>query len=1219
MKIENSEIAEAIYLLDRTRTWDEFITSPDSSSYKVQDCFLQRVAKKILANHGFLTPGKATIKFHTDVCYRILKNHVKREEIKNYFNTIKFSVDNDNSSSSESLISTEESDLDNRDASLNQNTALTDNDPNFQDWSENSNSSSEVECTKANNDAQDLDNNVDTNLSSLSSTNSSGINYDPNYRDNNESPKSSIEINETGTNNSKVANFSHVSESSTPHSNTDSKRPEENIENITRTNLPSLLVPKCFWEKYWDQENMTMRNGWTDSFNSIFEKQKEYKSCVLTFLYKKCYPPTKKKNNVYFSAKAKCQNTLCTVFTFECLTPIQEPYDDYEVKVSVDGPICHNISESHRRQCRGETRKNIAQELEKEKPDVVKCKMLNMKDPEAFKSGNLNNAYSSTVLQKISSEKNRVFSISKDIINEILDLSALYDLEWPHKLFPGYIQSFNVRPFNIILFTVPQLKYLISLPHPIFLHLDSTGSIFAPVRNAKKIFYYALTTPGIKSLEFGPLPLAEFISSDQTAHQIAIFLSTVNDHLRRLSQKKLFINKVETDFSLALMHGVTMGFNNLSLKAYIDMTYKIDTSNDNDSVLDFTMIHICSTHLSGTVRRYLKTIKTTRSIEKLVFYWISRLVHCTTLDEADEIFKLGCEVFGCEWRNDNLSNLVDEIMKFETRNIFNLQEENIEDDEEDKKTEDCNSECDSKCSQGDLSFSEDENDDLELDEEDNKKKSSDSDSENERKQKKADEKKLRHGSPYHIRFEKIYKKIKENDTQVNKPKKNEYCLLSFFSYVLEHLMPFFSIWSATVLHKIMKSGRRYLRYSNATAETFFNIVKNIYLKGEKNISVTRFIKKMLDIIKAKLLEREKSLLTERQKKNRSLKRKQCEEKEDESIYEDDWALASESWDRSKRRPTYFQQKRYKRAVSVESLNLINRKNSQTYKALFNHKIDYPTKFPELFKIMYGINVNKDSFETLNVNEELDDNIINAAFLLLQDYARLNKFNILVMESFLSTGFIEEGILKPGFKNWAKTVKIQNYGVWMAPIYNNRHWTLLIAVKAHKIILYLDSLWNCRQIPKNLIDGFFMLISNYWSDDDNNKANPLEWTVVKPNDVPVQDTEKNIINNCGVHAICWGHCIATSSYCPFTEADMITARKGIAVMLAKNKNLERKKYSNTHHRRIYFEDEGTSENITHVQLKKSNQPPLQSQSTFEYCASLRTLIAKEQIYSTRSNP
>ncbi|KAH0546771.1 hypothetical protein KQX54_015059 [Cotesia glomerata] len=178
------------------------------------------------------------------------------------------------------------------------------------------------------------------------------------------------------------------------------------------------------------------------------------------------------------------------------------------------------------------------------------------------------------------------------------------------------------------------------------LQADATSSLIAPIKNvSKRILYYVLSLPG-KHDEYGPCPVAEFISTVHDAHYQTIFLSTVMDTLSRFTKKKLIVDKVESDFCLTGIQAIIMGFNCFTLKKYLEITHDIA---EKTTDIFFTVVHICSTHLLNTVRRKLKECSMSKATKKLASHWISQLVHCTSIEEAKTIFNDRCIVFGKEW------------------------------------------------------------------------------------------------------------------------------------------------------------------------------------------------------------------------------------------------------------------------------------------------------------------------------------------------------------------------------------------------------------------------------------------------------------------------------------------------------------------------------------------------------------------------------------------
>lgn len=80
--------------------------------------------------------------------------------------------------------------------------------------------------------------------------------------------------------------------------------------------------------------------------------------------------------------------------------------------------------------------------------------------------------------------------------------------------------------------------------------------------------------------------------------------------------------------------------------------------------------------------------------------------------------------------------------------------------------------------------------------------------------------------------------------------------------------------------------------------------------------MTRFIEKLGDVIEGKLIERQHTLQTERQRQNKEKNRDRHVNEDNCDDYENDWIFASEGWDR-KKGGTYFTQEKF-RILSIKN-------------------------------------------------------------------------------------------------------------------------------------------------------------------------------------------------------------------------------------------------------------------------------------------------------------
>lgn len=180
----------------------------------------------------------------------------------------------------------------------------------------------------------------------------------------------------------------------------------------------------------------------------------------------------------------------------------------------------------------------------------------------------------------------------------------------------------------IILYTERQIRYLLSLkPGIVFCYLDATGSIIANPPNVKKqIYYYALVLPG--SYRYGPLPLLEFISEVHSVPYISRPLSVFNHSIQQMTSRNLVIDKIETDFSLALIQAALKAFNNgMSLSSYLNLMYEFMQENT-EKEQTFTYIHVCSSHFIKTTIKKALSLYSEKDRVHLLGALITQLIHC---------------------------------------------------------------------------------------------------------------------------------------------------------------------------------------------------------------------------------------------------------------------------------------------------------------------------------------------------------------------------------------------------------------------------------------------------------------------------------------------------------------------------------------------------------------------------------------------------------------
>jgi len=185
------------------------------------------------------------------------------------------------------------------------------------------------------------------------------------------------------------------------------------------------------------------------------------------------------------------------------------------------------------------------------------------------------------------------------------------------------------------------------------------------------------------------------------------------------------------------------------------------------------------------------------------------------------------------------------------------------------------------------------------------------------------------------------------------------------------------------------------------------------------------------------------------------------------------------------------------------------------------------------------------------------------------------------------------------------MKAWTYDIWLVPLCHNAHWTLYVVVFSHKVILCIDSLHGLTS--SDVLPKLCRFIEKLHMRMDMPIFNWAEWVFHRPVDVPSQRTVAGVGSNCGVHVCIWAFIICHGKYWIVDENDMLNARKWIMTELLEQKN---KTYINIKNNRDMFHIQKIifkNDTVNNIQI--STKPPMASQSTLEYCASLKLLTLR----------
>ncbi|KAJ8666659.1 hypothetical protein QAD02_008321 [Eretmocerus hayati] len=196
---------------------------------------------------------------------------------------------------------------------------------------------------------------------------------------------------------------------------------------------------------------------------------------------------------------------------------------------------------------------------------------------------------------------------------------------------------------------------------------------------------------------------------------------------------------------------------------------------------------------------------------------------------------------------------------------------------------------------------------------------------------------------------------------------------------------------------------------------------------------------------------------------------------------------------------------------AEPLDTILYIELQTADVMFRDQ-GYPSNFPQLDKILNNYHLTTETFARLRIfvdkHQYLDDDIINASFLLLPDVASRQGISLVSFSTlFFQAINSEDGVIRACFRNWAALFQVTLKNVWLIPVNyeKDKHWILLIVIHNLKIIVHLDSLhWELQQ---SVVDGLCTFVDSLSPDEPIKWS---EWQIYSPTDNSIQPQRHGIM-------------------------------------------------------------------------------------------------------------
>lgn len=463
------------------------------------------------------------------------------------------------------------------------------------------------------------------------------------------------------------------------------------------------------------------------------------------------------------------------------------------------------------RYIKGDERALLRNKLKFYKPSAMR--RINVLDasPKTLTRGNLQCIKSDAVYRKVRSEKLRLNDRDSDDV---------YDMCLMRRKNKSFIHIVG-EPLHVYIYSKEQLD-ICRIECSLTLHLDATGSVVRKaLESDKRVFYYAGVIKTTKNKRI--CPIIEMISCMHDAVSIGNWLANFKLYCLQQSNRWPIVSQVVVDFSFAFINAISIFWNNMPLKVYLQQTFLVLTSKTclkNDIV----KIHICCSHffkvMANDVRKFYVNSEIKRIIKEILAAafiindfnsmktWFKHFSIILTTPSFDNHVK------------DALHALVEHCCKLELEQTGNT------DSEADKPIDPINVD--------------------------------------------PSEERLYLSSPFYKFFIEYYKTTKViGYDAVNKiDNTNDYYNPEFFEILCRKYISILPLWSGLLL-PINEKTASTDRLSNATVENWFGYVKHKLLEGKRNDKCSRVIrilrKEVLTIHKEVSLDISSARCTKRKK------------------------------------------------------------------------------------------------------------------------------------------------------------------------------------------------------------------------------------------------------------------------------------------------------------------------------------------------------------------
>ncbi|KAL7298739.1 hypothetical protein TKK_0008490 [Trichogramma kaykai] len=405
-----------------------------------------------------------------------------------------------------------------------------------------------------------------------------------------------------------------------------------------------------------DGEDETLQSGWTDLVSKVMWEKNKNISCVYNF---NRHTINKKD---YINIDGYC--SVCPA-TFN-ITCYEKPNQGAGVNLFVELTGIKNIYHNKKRHLKGPERERVKEELRNQKPKSWRRDEIgkNMK----FGDSEPPHLYSLSQLQQARREiKNQDLGINVklNVFDSLEELKKNSDMA-------KFIRNIGFSPFHIMYWSQEQIK----VGNGINQHLgnsfamDATGSVVIELHQDVVIFLTVLST----CVDHSIVPVAQLLSEKNVTNLLNYFL---NEYIKAGGQ---YPDEFCTDMGKALQNSISLAFNHLTYKNYLDECFLILKENKKTRLN--TQMRIDVTYLQHAVSRWDCLKDASNKVKEVYLTCTGFMTTISNISDFEQFLSMVLTLAKCKFNDSNcqksLEFITDRIQtfKFDPNSSKSIEEPN---------------------------------------------------------------------------------------------------------------------------------------------------------------------------------------------------------------------------------------------------------------------------------------------------------------------------------------------------------------------------------------------------------------------------------------------------------------------------------------------------------------------------------------------------------------